>query len=411
MSEPARLSRVEFVALLAMLFATIAFSIDSMLPALPEIGRALSPDDLNQAQLVLTSFVFGMGIGTFFTGPLSDSFGRKKVIVIGAALYIAASVVALLTQGMEMLLIARVLQGLGAAAPRVVGLAIVRDLYSGRDMARIMSFAMMVFTLVPAVAPLLGAGVISLVGWRGIFGSFIIFSVFSVGWLMLRQPESLPIENRRPFKVGKIGSAIKEMFAHPTVRLSIATQTLCFATLFMSISLIQPIFDDVFDRAASFPFWFAVVALVSGTASLLNAAMVMRFGMRRMITVAVAMQVVAASAMSLAWMNFGLNGLPGDTMFYVFVIWITSVFFNAGLTLGNLNAITMEPMGHIAGTAASVSGGVATVISAAIAAPVGLTFNGTPLPLTIGVAIAMVAALFVMLWMQRLETRAAVAAQ
>ncbi|MEC8042444.1 MAG: MFS transporter, partial [Pseudomonadota bacterium] len=299
----------------------------------------------------------------------------------------------------------------GAAAPRVVGLAIVRDLYSGRDMARIMSFAMMVFTLVPAVAPLLGAGVISLVGWRGIFGSFIIFSVFSVGWLMLRQPESLPVENRRPFKVGKIGSAIKEMFAHPTVRLSIATQTLCFATLFMSISLIQPIFDDVFDRAASFPFWFAVVALVSGTASLLNAAMVMRFGMRRMITVAVAMQVVAASAMSLAWMNFGLNGLPGDTMFYVFVIWITSVFFNAGLTLGNLNAITMEPMGHIAGTAASVSGGVATVISAAIAAPVGLTFNGTPLPLTIGVAIAMVAALFVMLWMQRLETRAAVAAQ
>ncbi|MEC7963151.1 MAG: MFS transporter, partial [Pseudomonadota bacterium] len=144
MSEPARLSRVEFVALLAMLFATIAFSIDSMLPALPEIGRALSPDDMNQAQLVLTSFVFGMGIGTFFTGPLSDSFGRKKVIVIGAALYIAASVVALLTQGMEMLLIARVLQGLGAAAPRVVGLAIVRDLYSGRDMARIMSFAMMV---------------------------------------------------------------------------------------------------------------------------------------------------------------------------------------------------------------------------------------------------------------------------
>lgn len=411
MPDPHRLSRTEFIALLAMLFATVAFSIDSMLPALPEIGRALSPDNLNQAQLVLTSFVFGMGIGTFFTGPLSDSFGRKKVIVIGAALYIIASGVALFTQGMEMLLLARVVQGLGAAAPRVVGLAIVRDLYSGRDMARIMSFAMMVFTLVPAVAPLLGAGVISLVGWRGIFGSFVVFSILSTGWLILRQPESLPVDDRRPFQPAKIWEAVREMMAHPTVRLSIATQTLCFSTLFMSISLIQPIFDVVFDRGSSFPFWFGVVALMSGTASLLNASLVMRFGMRRMVTFAVALQILLSGGMSLIWLQFGTEGLGLDLMFFIFLVWITSVFFNAGLTLGNLNAITLEPMGHIAGTAASVSGGIATVISAAIAAPVGLTFNGTPLPLTLGVALAMVLALVVMLWMQRTEAREVLAAE
>lgn len=408
--EPARLSRVEFIALLAMLFATVAFSIDSMLPALPEIGRALSPENPNQAQLVLTSFVFGMGLGTFFTGPLSDSFGRKKVIVLGAVLYIVASAVALFTQGLEVLLLARVVQGLGAAAPRIVGLAIVRDLYSGRDMARIMSFAMMIFTLVPAVAPLLGAGVIALVGWRGIFGSFILFSIFATGWLAWRQPESLPLQSRRPFQLSRIWAAVGEMLSHQTVRLSVMTQTLCFATLFMSISLIHPIFDDVFDRADSFPFWFAFVALASGSASLLNATLVMRLGMRRMVTLAIAAQLFLSVSMSLIWFQFGADGL-GDMMFYVFVVWVTSVFFNAGLTLGNLNAITLEPLGHIAGTAASVSGGLATVISAAIAAPVGLSFNGTPLPLTLGVSISMGLALWVMLSMQRFDTSGEVAAE
>ncbi|WP_372833859.1 MFS transporter, partial [Puniceibacterium confluentis] len=150
------MSRVEFIALIAMLFATIAFSIDSMLPALPEIGAALSPGNLNRVQLVITSFVLGMGIGTFFTGPLSDTFGRKPVVLCGAILYIVASLVAARAQSLEVLLAARVVQGLGAAGPRVVALAIIRDLYQGRGMARIMSFVMIVFTLVPAIAPSMG---------------------------------------------------------------------------------------------------------------------------------------------------------------------------------------------------------------------------------------------------------------
>ncbi|MYM53903.1 multidrug effflux MFS transporter [Thalassovita mangrovi] len=401
MSRSAPLSRAEFIALLAMLFATVAFSIDSMLPALPEIAAQLSPDNVNRAQLVLTSFVLGMGVGTFFTGPLSDRFGRKPVILVGTGLYITGAFLAYIAQGLELVLAARVIQGLGAAAPRVVGLAIVRDLYSGREMARIMSFAMMVFTLVPAVAPLMGSWIIALSDWRGIFIAFILFALFSSGWLALRQSETLPPESRRPLHLGTLWASVKEMFSHPTVRYSIMAQTLCFALLFMAISLIQPIFFDVFGKGDSFPYWFAGMALVSGSASLLNAALVMRFGMRSLASLALGVQVGLSLAMTAIW----LVGLRGDPMFYVFLFWMTSVFFQTGLTLGNLNAITMEPLGHIAGTAASVSGGVATVIGAGIAAPVGLAFNGTPLPLSIGIAVAAAIAWGALQYMRRLEDR------
>ncbi len=401
MSRSAPLSRVEFIALLAMLFATVAFSIDSMLPALPEIALELSPGNTNRAQLVLTSFVLGMGVGTFFTGPLSDRFGRKPVILCGAALYIAGAILSSVAQGLELVLAARVIQGLGAAAPRVVGLAIVRDTYSGREMARIMSFAMMVFTLVPAVAPLLGSWIIALSDWRGIFIAFVLFALISSGWLGLRQPETLLPADRRPLHLGTLWDAVQEMFSHPSVRYSILAQTLCFSLLFMTISMIQPIFDDVFGKGESFPYWFAGMALLSGSASLLNAALVMRFGMRALASLALGVQASISIAMTVIWMS----GLRGDPMFYIFLVWMTSVFFQVGLTLGNLNAITMEPLGHIAGTAASVSGGLATVIGAAIAAPVGLAFDGTPLPLSMGITLAAGLAWSALQYMRRLEQR------
>ncbi len=396
-----RMSRGEFIALIAMMFSTIAFSIDSMLPALPEIGAQLSPDDVNRAQLILTSFVLGMGIGTFFTGPLSDAFGRKPVIYGGVALYIAASAVAWASSSLELVLAARVAQGLGAAGPRVVAMAVIRDLYSGRIMARIISIAMLLFTLVPAVAPMLGAGVIALFGWRGIFVSFILFALIVCVWMGTRLPESLAVENRRPFRLPLMIAATKEMFAHPTVRLSIMVQTLCMGILFTMLTMVQPVYDVIHDRAESFPFWFGFVALMSGSASVLNAALVVRVGMRRMVTWALGAQIGITTLVIVA------NSFPlsPDASFGLFVAWQTTVFFMAGVTMGNLNAIAMEPMGHIAGMAASVIGSVSTVFAAAIAAPVGLLFDGSITPLTTGILTMCILAFGLMIHMGRIENR------
>ncbi|UWQ76752.1 multidrug effflux MFS transporter [Leisingera sp. M658] len=395
------MAKAEFIALIAMMFATIAFSIDAMLPALPEIGQALSPDDINRAQLVLTSFVLGMGIGTFFTGPLSDAFGRKTVIAGGVALYIAASAVAWKAQSLELLLASRIVMGLGAAGPRVVGIAIVRDLYSGREMARMMSIAMMIFTLVPAFAPMLGAGIIAFSSWRSIFLAFAIFAILIVMWMGLRLPETLAVENRRPFRLPLLLGAVKEMFAHPAVRLSILVQTLCLGMLFTMLTMVQQVYDVIFDRAGSFPFWFGFVALMAGTASLLNAAIVVRVGMRRIVTWSLAAQVCISAIM----LVLSGQALPETLLFGLFVAWQTSVFFLAGTTLGNLNAIAMEPMGHIAGMAASVIGAISTVLAAAIAAPVGLLFDGSLLPLAAGLLTMAGLAFLLMLQMARAEAQ------
>ena len=382
-STPKRLPQTEFIALMAMLAATVAFSIDAMLPALPEIGAALSPDNVNNAQLIITSFVLGMGIGTMFTGPLSDAFGRKPVMVGGAIVYVAACIVAWAAQSLEVMLAARVVQGLGAAGPRVVAMALIRDLYSGPNMARILSFVMVVFSLVPALAPTMGHYIIEGFGWRAIFAAFVIFSVLSLIWLLIRQPETLMPENRRPLSVSALWSAINEMFAHRTARLSIFVQTLTFGMLFTVLSSTQQVFDITFGQGDAFHFWFGGIAIVAASASVLNARIVVRLGMRAIIKAMFTVQI----AVTLIMIVVTAAGAPYWLAFGTYVVWITSNFFQAGLTIGNLNALAMEEMGHIAGMAASIIAAVATIGAVILAAPVALLFDGTPLPMAVGTLI------------------------
>lgn len=377
-------SSPEFIAMIAMLFATVAFSIDSMLPALPEIAQELTPGDVNRAQLILTAFLLGMGIGTFLAGPISDAIGRKPAIIGGAVLYTLGAALASVSHSLELVLAARVLQGLGAAGPRVVALALVRDLYAGREMARIVSFAMMIFTTFPAIAPALSTGIIAVFGWRGIFGAFILFSVVSTLWLGLRQPETLPKAERRPLQFTPLWRAMVEVLSHRVVATSIAVQTLAFATIFAALASVQPIYDVTFGLGRSFPYLFAATALLAGSGSFINARLVVRLGMRRMINVALGAQILSSGGMTLIFASGLLPAALGPPVFFV---WITGVFFMASLVMGNLNALALEPMGHIAGMAASISGALATVLSVALAAPVGLAFNGTPVPLMAAAAV------------------------
>lgn len=402
---PARkkpLAGLEFIAMMAMMVATVAFSIDAMLPGLPHIAGALTPDAPNRAQLIITSFLLGLGAGTLIAGPLSDSFGRKRIIIIGAVIYVAGALLGMVAPSLSALLAARVLQGIGAAAFRIVSLAIIRDLFSGREMARLMSFVMTIFAMTPAMAPLLGAGIINLAGWRGVFGAFVVFAGILTLWMALRLSEPLPPERRRPFRARLLWLAMKDVVANPVTRFAILVQTLCMTTLFTSLTMVQPIFEQTFERAESFPRWFFLMALIAGSGSLLNARLIMRLEMERMVGFALGAQIVLSAFAIICWMI----GLPPQAQFAVFVIWQTSVFFQAGLTLGNLNALAMAPMGAIAGTAASVIGAVATIGSVSLAIPIGQMFHGTPLPSHIGVLIAVLAGYGLMF---RLKQHAALA--
>ncbi|MGI3184060.1 multidrug effflux MFS transporter [Nioella aestuarii] len=383
-SNTRRLSQGEFIALMGMMFATIAFSIDSMLPALPEIAEELTPDAANLAQLVLTSFVFGMGAGTLFTGPLSDAFGRKAVIYWGAGLYVIGAVMAYFAPTLELVLAARAIQGLGAAGPRIASMALVRDLYSGREMARIVSFAMLVFMIFPAVAPMIGAGIIALAGWRSIFLAFVLFSVVSIGWVGIRQPETLPVERRRPLQGAMLWAGMKEVLGHRQVMLSTLIQIMIFGVLFATISTIQQVFDITYDRGGHFHFWFAGIAVFAALPPLVNATLVVRLGMRPLIRRALMAQIAVSVG---AGVVFLFIGTEAPWTFWIFLVWTAGQFAATGFTIGNLNALALEPMGHIAGMTSSVMGAVATVGGAVIGAVIGQLFNGTPTPLVLSVLV------------------------
>lgn len=378
-------SKFEFVCMMGLMFATIAFSIDAMLPALPDIVDSLTPDDPNRAQLIITSFLLGMGLGTMLAGPLSDALGRKTVIVIGAGLYMAGALMAYFAQSLEWILLARVLQGLGAAGPRVVSLAMARDLFVGRAMAQIVSYAMLVFTIVPAIAPLLGAWIIMGFGWRAIFLAFLAFSVISVGWLSLRQPETLAPADRRPLQIAPLWAGLRETLAHRQMQFSIIAQTCIFGGLFGSLSSIHQIFDYTYGLRESFPLWFSLIALLSAPTGPINGKMVIHTGMRPLIRVTMLAQAGLSLTLALAF----LSGALGGAEFGVYVFWNVTLFATAGFTIGNLNALALEPLGHIAGMASSVMGAISTIGGALAGAVIGQMFNGTPVPLFFGISLLM----------------------
>ena len=362
----------EFVPLVALLMSLVALAIDAMLPALPAIGRDLGAPRPNDVQFVITSLFLGLGLGQMLFGPLSDRIGRKPAIHAGLALFMAGCLVSIFASTFEAMIAGRFLQGIGVAGPRIVTMALVRDQYQGRQMARLMSFAMAVFILVPTVAPALGQAILWLGGWRTIFTTFFAIAAIAFAWFTLRQPETLPAERRRSFSPRTIGRAVGEILQIRTALGYTLATGFVFAPFVAYLSSAQQIFQDAYGTGVLFPVYFGVLALAIGGASLMNGRLVMKHGMRRLSSFA----AVSITVISLvAWAGaFAFGGLPP---LWLFMAYLLAVFLCIGLLFGNLNALAMEPLGHIAGVGAAVVASVSTFISVPLGALVGQSFDGT----------------------------------
>ena len=374
----------EFVALIALLWSMVAFATDAMLPAFPAIGEELGLVDINHAQLVIILFVAGTGMGQLIMGPLSDSFGRKPITYIGIIMFAMASGWSFFTESFYGLLISRFVQGLGISAPRTVTQALIRDLYTGRSMARVISLAMMLFVLVPAVAPFIGQTIMLSFGWRFIFVAFQIMALIALVWFMIRQPETHPPSKRTKFRPGTIAKSALEVFSNPRVIICTISLALGFTCIFAYLVSAQQVYVTWLGAGHDFPLYFAIVAIFSGSASFLNAALVLRLGMWALSTFG----YLAICLISLVCSIIILVGnLPDPWLLWLFIAWSAGMFFLLGLCLANLNALALEPMGHIAGMAASIIGAASTLACVVLAIPIGQLFDGTGLPLIFGVAL------------------------
>ncbi|QIE44948.1 multidrug effflux MFS transporter [Pseudohalocynthiibacter aestuariivivens] len=389
---------VEFVILMAFMVSITAMATDVMLPALDRIGSDLGVSDPNQTQLVISSLFLGFALGQALAGPMSDSFGRKPVIYGGYAIFLVGCALSLWAQSWEAMIAGRVLQGFGAAFPRIVTIALVRDGFAGREMARIMSVVMAVFILVPTIAPAVGQLVLAFSDWHAMFGVLIAMAVGACGWFALRQPETLPHDARRPFSLRSIQTGLVEVCASRVAIGYTVAAGLIFGAFLTYLSTAQQIFQQIYDTGPLFALYFAMAALAIGGASMVNSMLVMRLGMRSLTRTAMIGIAIASALFAGPVVMF--DGVPP---FWMFMLWLLVVFFCTGILFGNLNAIAMEPLGHIAGLGAALVGSGTTFISLPLAWYLGHLFDGGVLPLIGGFGVLASAALVVILWADRDE--------
>lgn len=397
-ASPVR-SEGEFIALLALLISLVALGTDAMLPALALIGDDLQVVRENDRQQVISVFFLGLAIGQMIYGPLSDSIGRKPAMYGGLAIFMLGSVLSVVADDFTMMLLGRVLQGFGAAGPRIVVVALVRDQYEGRAMARIMSAIMAVFILVPVLAPAIGQGVMMLHNWRSIFIMFFVMAAVAFLWLAVRQPETLAQDRRARFSFAVILGNIAEVFRNRVALGYMLATGFVFSAFIGYLVSSQQIFQELYLVGDWFALYFAVLSLSIGAASLTNARMVMHFGMRALCRWALVAQVGLFGVFFLyAWMH---DGAPP---FWSFLVCFALAFFAVGILFGNLNALAMEPLGHIAGTGAAVIGSVTTIISLVFGAAIGAMYNDSVLPLVGGFAGFGLAAMLIMEWTDRIRS-------
>lgn len=367
----------EFTLLMALLMSIVAISIDALLPALGMIGHELQVTDANHVQLVIGFLFAGMAVGQLIAGPMSDALGRKPILYTGIGLYLVGSIYCYIATSFDTLLLGRAIQGLGVAGPYVTATSVVRDKFAGRDMARVMSLVMMIFILVPAIAPSLGQGILHIAPWRAIFLLYIGYAVVVGLWIALRLEETLPPGKRIALKPIAFLEGFREVIGNRTTILYMIAMGTTFGSLIGYLGASQQIFQDQFGVGEDFALYFGGLALVIGFASLANSKLVVKYGMRLICERGVTAVIVASA------LFYSLHFVVPITL-WMFVIYAAVLFFNFGLMFGNLNAIAMEPMGHIAGMASAIMGAASSVISLGLGTAIGQMYDGTLKPISLG---------------------------
>lgn len=387
--------KFEFIALMASLMSLVALSIDALLPALPEIGAAVGVINANDNQLLITMIFLGLGFGQLIFGPLSDSFGRKRIVYFGFVVFFIASIICVTTKNFEVMIIGRILQGVGLSSPRSLTLSMIRDSYSGDYMAKIISIVVMFFILVPVIAPTLGQFLINFFNWESIFYFNLIFGIIIMIWFLIRQPETLPKEKRIKFTSHLFIDGTKEFFKYKDAVAFTFVSGFITGSFMVYLSTSQQIFQEQYNLADMFPYIFASLAISVGFATFLNSQLVVKFGMYK---IAFISSIAYALISVLYVIIFSSGKNPSIT---ILISFFALQFFAVGFLFGNLRALAMQPLGHIAGIGAAINGFISTVLAVPIANYIGSFVKTSVLPLFIGFSVFGVLSVLVFLLIKR----------
>lgn len=383
----------EFIALAAFLMAINSLAIDIMLPALQQIGSSLGVMNENHRQYVVTAYLIGFGSAQLIYGPLSDRFGRRKPLLVGIIIYVISAFGIALIPSFAGLLALRFIQGLGSAATRVITVSIVRDVFGGRLMAEVMSLIMMVFMIVPVIAPGSGQIIMLVSTWHMIFVFIGTMATLVGAWMYFRLPETLKPENIRPLTVRSVASGFKIVLTDRVALCYTLASTFLFGALFGFINSAQQIYNNIYGLGVYTPLAFGGVAAFMALSSFVNSQFVGRFGMRRLSHTA----LLGFVAITFCWLLVQLYG-PAPMPFPLFMVFFALAMFQFGWIGSNFNSLAMEPLGHVAGTASSVLGFMSTVGGASIGACIGQFYNGTATPMVIGYfTVSLIGVVFVLI--------------
>jgi DHA1 family bicyclomycin/chloramphenicol resistance-like MFS transporter len=341
--------------------------------------------------------MIGFGAAQIVYGPLSDTYGRRSVLLSGLAIYVVGTCLAMVAPSFGWLLAARVIQGIGAASGRVLSTAIVRDRFAGREMASVMSLIMMVFLIVPMIAPAIGGAMLLFGSWVYVFVSMLALAGILVLWFAWRMPETLHPEYRRPFSLGAVAQAVGITFRN-RVAVGYATALGLLTGCIMGyVGSAQQVFDTgLYHLGALFPLAFGLVAGAMGAATLVNARLVRRLGMRPLSHAGLSLFVVVAVGQVVVGLAY--HGQPPLALFLSI---LAANQFLISFAMPNFNAMALQPLGEIAGTASSFLGFYTTMLGAFCGFLIGHAFDGSVLPIGIGYALLGGLALAVVAWTER----------